>query len=290
MDLFVDRVRLKETLETLQRQVDLLRARLMTHLTDGAFHYLPDVARGGTVPMEAGVNALCSLDFPVDRNDGLTRRQPGIIGVLAEDLPLIEETNLAKESFAKACQALQARKEGRAGRELVKRSLQDLGRSTLSLRQAYRKLLVTTERPTTVSFTTSHKGRAIEEVSREHAVSWLRGNDEQVAHGTEVLMSLDKSLPLYVSYPLNPHFRVNLRFPDGSTTAHIAHSPLLVPLQPGQDLNWYPLDPSWTPRDRQIRADKQISDQPLIPGTRIYTLEHERACPAITSKAVTRNC
>lgn len=231
--------------------------------------------------------ALASLIFPA--GDGLTHALPGVLGASAATLQLAQEVNLAKARFKAAVVAL---REGAAGggRDEVRHVLAEAGHDDLSLRQAYRELVVLDTTPERIGFTWMTSVRSVRALSRGAAEEYLHATlreEWRLTGALDAIHRLPASAPLYIVREIKPHLRANLWFPGGARRSVMAHSPILFPLDPDQRPPVHgeparprvPDDPGEatplpgdTPAGPRLpRSNRVIASRPLIPGTPIFT-------------------
>lgn len=231
--------------------------------------------------------ALASLAFP--SGEGLTHALPGVLGASAATLRLAREVNLAKVHFKGAVIDLRKGAEG-GGRDEVRHVLAESGHDDLSLRQAYRELVVLDTTPERIGFTWMTSVRSVRALSRGAAEEYLHATlreEWRLTGALDAIHRLPASAPLYIVREIKPHLRANIWLPGGARRSVMAHSPILFPLSPDQHppVHGEPARPrvpdepgeaSLLPGDnpagpRLSRSDRVIASRPLIPGTPIFT-------------------
>ncbi len=231
--------------------------------------------------------ALSSLAFPGD--EGLTHTLPGVLGASSNTLQIAHEVNQAKTRFKAAVVALRKDAAG-SGRDEVRQVLREAGHDDLSLRQAYREMVVLDTIPARIGFTWVTSVRSVRTLSRGAAEEYLHATmrEEWRLNGAlDAIRRLPASAPLYIVREIKPHLRANLFFPSGARRSVMAHSPILFPLAPDQrpPVHGMPVRPrvpdkpgevdtfpTETPAGPRLpRSNRVIASQPLIPGTPIFT-------------------
>lgn len=223
-----------------------------------------------------------------DGQDGRETRSS--FGLIAADDALIEAAlniNQLKDSLKSLANHMQKQDKAQ-WRELkgelnirrreLRESLHFSGLARLHLKQTWRHIPVIERCPTRVGFNWYNSGRSIQKLSLEQAQKALEKMDISSPHIQTQLSALGQlrpGTPLAKVQNLAPVMRANVFFDDNMTPDRLAMNvslPLLF--KAGQDgklpeHNTPPLTPP-TERQRAVRSDRRIEDDPFLPSIRAH--------------------
>lgn len=240
---------------------------------------------GESTPFSAHVSDLLSLGFD-DSSGSVTRNPYGIVVVSPNCINLALAVNEAKDQFATACRTLVKGQVYRTGRELISKIAQSEQVYTLSLRQAYRHLLVSEHPISRIGFSFARKGRSIKVISHDDASKRLieqLGEEHTDLAIRTVQHFVSAKAPLYLVWNNPERLIANITYADMSQKALGAHSLILTPqgttpvsCNIASDQDWNILAGA---RIRAPRHDRKISEIPILPHTHIHpTIEYEHLC------------
>lgn len=201
----------------------------------------------------------------------LTHTEPGLIGVRPPTLALAETVNTLKTRLTHQVLALRTAYGAGGARTRALALLRAEGAPRVSLRQAYRHLLVLDAAPERIGFSYARAHRSIRTLTFDAASTLIENifDDEQDRAQALERLHAHRHRPLYQVYPASAHLRANLVWPDGRRQARLAHSALLYPAAAGDPIPAYR-----TPNDRAgaraARSDLRIAREPLIAHTPIH--------------------
>jgi hypothetical protein len=129
------------------------------------------LAKGEGVDFSVHVSNMLSLGF--DESGSVTRNPYGLIVVSPTCLDAAKRVNAAKDAFAVACRAFLKSRFYPTAREQLSSLFQSERMFTISLRQAYRHLIVCDQPISHIGFTLARKGRSITTFTPEKAIAYL---------------------------------------------------------------------------------------------------------------------
>jgi hypothetical protein len=245
------------------------------------------LARGEGVDFSVHISNMLSLGF--DESGSVTRNPYGLIVVSPSCLDAAKRVNDAKDAFANACRAFLKSRFYPTAREQLSTLFQSERMFTISLRQAYRHLIVCDMPISKIGFTLARKGRSITTFSPEKAIAHLvyRFGDEHAARIQSIVdLFVNSGAPLYRVWNAEPRLSANITFEDGSTKMIHAHSLVLAPYGKHPTLSNVNSDKDWdilfAERIRATRKDRIISSIPIIPKTTIHsTIDFDHLCTTV---------
>lgn len=286
MSLALLRAETFAALEDLERRAQELAQSIRDR--DASLYAWVDQGRTPEERRALAARALAAIAFP--SGDGLTHVLPGVLGASPATLQLAHTVNTAKLRFKAAVAALRdAAEEG--GRNAVREVLVEAGHETLSLRQAYREIIVLDATPERIGFTWMKAVRSVRAIARGAAEEYLHatiGDEWRLANALDAIHRLPASAPLYLVREVKPHLRANITVVPGERRLVMAHSPIVFPLAPDQPppLHGEPARPQVTEEgeareaalvqeghagQRLPRSNRTIASRPLVPGTPLFT-------------------
>lgn len=211
---------------------------------------------------------------------------PGIVGVSADTVQVIQSANAAKDAFKRAVLALKTVTRTEANsimadlnrrNEEVATTLRRMGAARLNLKQAYRRIPLLEKRPLKVGFTWSKQGRTIQRTTVAEIRSLLdrRLTTPQRQVEMERLSALPSSEVLARVRTVCPHLRANVVFTNDKNNLKRrliqAPIPVAVYLQPGESLpDFVPVDLEPTGGRRLQRSDMRLEDEPFLPSLKVF--------------------
>lgn len=246
------------------------------------------IARGESVDFSVHVSDMLSLGF--DESGSVTRNPAGALVCSPACLEAARAVNIAKDQFATDCRAFLKSRLYATGREQLSKLFQSERMFTISLRQAYRPLIVCEKPVSNIGFALSRKGRSITIISPDQAISLLinRFGDEHAPRIEAIVNLFERSgASLYRIWENEARLTANLIFEQeendateeekGKTKPKLiyAHSLILMPYGKTRvqcnvksDRDW---DILFSDRVRATRRDRRISNLPIIPKSNIYS-------------------
>lgn len=233
---------------------------------------------------------LLDLWYQEDQDGRETRIYPGLIALNREQITLAAEVNLAKDQFRKVVHAMKEEDSVR-WREIqgqLARRYQGLndamsreGLSRLHLKQVFRHMPLVVKRPDRVGFSWYTSGRSIQRITKQEAWERLTQLNTESAHiriQMERLATLPDNEPLARVQRQAPVLRANLVFADGRRKSMNVSLPLLFPSQGVNELPDFSVPPETPPNERQrlVRSDNKLEDEPWLPSIRVHRYRQER--------------
>jgi len=225
---------------------------------------------------------LFDLWYHEEQDGRETRVYPGLIGLTRQQITYANEINIAKDNFRKTIQELKDDNnwreiQGRLARryQALNDSLSREGLNRLHLKQVFRHLPLVVNRPEKVGFSWYTSGRSIKKISKKEAYDLLCKLNTDASHikiQLERLAGIKDSEPLARVQKQAPVLRANLVFADKKRRSMNVSLPLLFPHEGKTELpdfNIPPLEPP-TVRNRLIRSDNKIDDDPYLPSIRVH--------------------
>lgn len=238
-----------------------------------------------------GINKACTIlsDFWYqDGQDGReTRSCFGFIAVPDSTLELANTVNQLKDTLKQHVQILQKQNKQHwleLKGELARRhpSLQTQmhfsGLSRLHLKQTWRTITVINRTPVRIGFNWYHSGRSIQKVTVQQAYDALTRLDTSSPHiqtQLSAVSQLASHTPLAKVQNLAPTMRANLFYDDGeSPLRHAMNISLPILFKAGNEKtlpqhNEPEIEPP-TERQRAVRSDRKIEDNPFLPSIRVH--------------------
>lgn len=223
-----------------------------------------------------------------DGQDGRETRSS--FGLIAGDDALIEKAayiNTMKDSLKALVNQLQKQDktqwrelkgELNTRRNALRESLHFSGLARLHLKQTWRHIPVIDRTPIRVGFNWYNSGRSIQKITQEQAQKALEKMDISSPHIQTQLSALGQlrpATPLAKVQNLAPVMRANVFFDDNMTPDRLAMNvslPLIFKASLDGKMpehNEPPLTPP-TERQRAIRSDRRIEDDPFLPSIRVH--------------------
>ena len=237
------------------------------------------------------INKACNMfrDFWYqDGQDGReTRSCFGFIAVPDTTLQIAHEVNQLKDTFKQQVQALQKHNKqhwlelkGQLARRhpSLQEQLHFSGLSRLHIKQTWRTITVINRTPSRIGFNWYHSGRSIQKISVQQAYDALSRLDTGSTHIQTQLAAVAKlssQTPLAKVQNLAPTMRANLFYDDGETPLRHAMNislPILFRSHNERKLpqhNEPEIEPPQS-RQRAIRSDRKIEDEPFLPSIRVH--------------------
>jgi len=241
------------------------------------------------------IDKACSLiqDFWYqDGQDGReTRSGFGIVALNETQIQQAETINKLKEEFKLSITQLQKEHKeawrdlrGQLGRSLndefpnIREQLKYSGMSRLHIKQTWRTLPVINRTPNRIGFNWYQSGRSIQKITVQQAQESLLKLDTTSDHiqtQLHALAQLKRLEPLAKVQMLAPIMRANLFYEDGQSPLRQAMNVSLpVFIKEAEDGALPPHnDPDLTApstRQRKIRSDRKIEDEPFLPSIRVH--------------------
>jgi hypothetical protein len=252
--------------------------------TDAELYVWIDEGRTSAERRALAAKAIASVAFPA--GEGLTHVLPGVIGASTETMNLARALNDAKARFKASVTNL--REVAEDGRAEIRQVLFEAGHPDLSLRQAYRMILITPSTPLRIGFTWTTATRSVKSITRSAAEEYLYSTlreEWRLNQAINTLHRLPAEAPLYMVHEVKPHLRANITLAEDQRRIIMAHSPILIPLAENQapPLHGQPARPKVLEEGadevfetgragkRLPRSNRIIASHPLIPGTSLYT-------------------
>jgi hypothetical protein len=211
-----------------------------------------------------------------DAVDG--RETPVVVGAIEsspESIGLAIKVNATKSLLKDLFMELRQGGDGclsRAGQDKAfRRYLSDIGLGRISLRQTYRHICCLDERPKSIAFSLSTRGKSITRITPLQAISLL---ERSGMSGTHIDIQMDQLNALAEDYPLAQiqhlaaYYKSNIRHVSGRRETMPVFMPLLFPA--GDEPVVLPAALQDVQRNSKIRKDELISPEPLIPSLRIH--------------------
>lgn len=223
-----------------------------------------------------------------DGQDGReTRSCFGLIAVEPSTLDLAVAINERKELFKNHIKTLQKNHKeswlelrgllGRSHPEL-REQLKYSGLSRLHIKQTWRHIPVIDRSPTRVGFNWYQSGRSIQKITVKQAQDALLKMDttgDHIQTQLSLLSSLKEHEPLAKIQNLAPTMRANLFYDDASGPLRQAMNVSLPILFKANENGTLPAhnEPDLaapTERQRKVRSDRKIEDEPFLPSLRVH--------------------
>jgi hypothetical protein len=223
-----------------------------------------------------------------DGQDGReTRSCFGLIPATDQQLALAIKINEEKERFKNRIKALQQadkplwlKLKGQlaTAHPSLRESLRYSGLSRLHIRQTWRHIPVINRTPIRAGFNWYQSGRSIQKMSVKQAQDALLNLDTSSDHiqtQLSLLNNLSENTPLAKVQNLAPSMRANIFFDDNQTPSRQAMNVSLPILFKASDNSRLPPhnEPDLiapTQRQRKVRSDRVIEDQPFLPSIRVH--------------------
>ncbi len=270
---------LNRSLQTLAQMIRQSPLPLWLPLTDAE-------QCAGADAREKAVQLYCDIWYRDGQDGRSTRSCHGLVAATPAILDAADEANRAKQAFRQAVMAIRQQAPDNhwlallhQRRSDLRRDLNSKGLGRLHLKQCYRQIPVVRQHPARVGFNWYSSGRSIRRLSVEEVSEKLlkMGLDKpHVQLQYERLTHLPPSAPLAQVQQQAPLMRANLRFDhDDAASERNAMNlslPLLFLWQPGQAFPEHNQPPLQAPalRQRQLRSDCKIEQQPFLPSLRIH--------------------
>ncbi len=243
-------------------------------------------ANGLSMARKAG-EAYADVWYQNGQDGRETRSCFGLVGASDAQLQQARQINQLKDQLKSQVNALKQKDNARwleVKGELNKRhdhlrsTLHFAGLARLHLKQAWRHIPILEHTPKRVGFNWYSSGRSIQKISIEQAQKALEKLDVDSPHiqlqlGT--LGQLRPNTPLAKVQKLAPVMRANVFFAEGVSPDRLAMNvslPILFkPNEKGglPEHNQPPLSPPES-RQRAVRNDRKIEDEPFLPSIRVH--------------------
>lgn len=234
-------------------------------------------------PFETGDRAF-SLASDIYRNLWVedeardARETPVVIGALEASeisLALAASINDTKESLKRQLMTTRehvARGLSRAGADKAfRRWLADIGLGKLSLRQVYRHISTLPERPKSIAFSYSTKGKSVKRLLVSEAIDLLQHSGFEGPHidiQMQTLLTLPDDYMLAQVQHLAAYYKANIRYLDGRRETQPVFMPILYPQ--GNGSVELPVQLHEAQRHPRERKDHALEGVAFIPSLRIY--------------------
>jgi hypothetical protein len=206
------------------------------------------------------------------------RETPVVIGAIevgAQSLLLARNVNATKDNLKRQLMAMRERIAAglsRAGSDKAfRRHLSDIGLGKLSLRQVYRHVSILNERPKSIAFSFSTKGKSVKRILVCDAIDLLQRSGFEGPHieiQLRELMSLPQDYMLAQVQHLAAYYKANIRYGDGRRETQPVFMPLLYP-QGASEIE-LPLYLHETQRQIRGRKDQTLEEEAFIPSLRLH--------------------
>ena len=246
-------------------------------------HYQPDCWCNGYSNALSGIKEAINDYWYRDGMDGReTIAYYGLISANQASLRLAHDLNGLKDQFAQMVKEIRATSPAELNKykhELVARhrdlanELAVRGLARLNLKQVTRAIPILEHNPAKVSFNWYKSGKSIQRISKQDALKRLLNFDVLNPHiriQYEKLASLPDTETLALVQNLSPIMRTNILFGNGERTAFNVALPIFFPNDHGMPSFSVPEPTPPEKRQRKIRNDNQLEDEPIAPSIRVY--------------------
>lgn len=217
-------------------------------------------------------------NFWVDDKAVDGRETPVVIGALEacpQSLLLAYNVNNTKDNLKRQLMAMRERLAGglsRAGGDKAfRRHLAEIGLGRLSLRQVYRHISILHERPKSIAFSFSTKGKSVKRILVSDAIDLLQRSGFEGPHieiQLRELMGLPQDYMLAQVQHLAAYYKANIRYGDGHRETQPVFMPLLYPQ--GESVVELPIFLHETQRQLRERKDQALEEDAFIPSLRLH--------------------
>lgn len=229
-------------------------------------------------------DVLTDLWYHEDQDGRETRVYPGLIALSREQMTFANEINLLKDEFRKAVHRIKD-SDDKNWREIQSQlarrylslndSLSKEGLHRLHLKQVFRHIPLVVRRPEKVGFSWYTSGRSIKKITKQEAYDLLCKLNTDATHikiQIERLSSLPDNEPLARVQNQAPVLRANMVFTDKKRRSMNVSLPLMFPSEGKRILPTFNLPPVEPPKQRQrlVRSDIKIEDDPFLPSIRVH--------------------
>ncbi|AJQ95311.1 DNA replication terminus site-binding protein [Gynuella sunshinyii] len=218
--------------------------------------------------------------------DGMDGRETiAYYGLVASDekmLNQVTEINQLKADFADYIKKIREDSPNDLNRykyELISRhsnlanELAAKGLARLNLKQVTRTIPVLRQNPAKISFNWYKSGKSIQRISKQEALKKLMRFDVLAPHikvQYDRLGSLPDTEVLALVQNLSPIMRANILYGNGERTAFNVALPIFFPREQGMPAFSIPDSLPPEKRQRKIRNDNQLEEDPIAPSIRVY--------------------
>ena len=222
-----------------------------------------------------------------------TRNYPGLVGLSREQITYANEINLLKDNFRKLVHKMKSDNrldwrevQGRLAKRyrFINEALSQEGLNRLHLKQVFRHIPLLVKRPDKVGFSWYTSGRSIKKITKQDAYQLLCKLNTESAHvkiQLERLAAINDQEPLARVQKQAPVLRANAVFADNQRRSLNVSLPLMFPNEAKKNLPDFNIPPLQPPSERQrlIRSDVKIEDDPFLPSIRVHRYHSEKKHP-----------
>jgi hypothetical protein len=276
-----------ESFDLIVKSSQFLSESLDSHQNPLWLPLTPNEVELGVSPLKKAQNFYQDFWYQNGQDGRETRSCFGLISANEEQIQKAIEINEHKETFKKQVKLFQTQNK-QAWNEFkgqlaqrhshLRDSLHLSGLTRLHLKQTWRCIPVIERTPSRVGFNWYNSGRSIQKITVEQAQQALLNLDQSSDHiqtQLSVLSHLPPHTPLAKVQNLAPTMRANLFYQDDALPNRQAMNislPILFKAGPENKLPSHnePSLTAPTTRQRAIRSDRKIEDEPFLPSIRVH--------------------